>query len=82
MGVYLLMLSGKAGNVNAQKLFEDAVKKFRDPFTVTSSDTLDEFNDLNTLRLLRQVYQIRDGKKLEKVPYELPEPDYNFYPVK
>lgn len=82
LGVYLLMLSGKAGNVNAQKLFEDAVKKFRDPFTVTSSDTLDEFNDLNTLRLLRQVYQIRDGKKLEKVPYELPEPDYNFYPVK
>lgn len=81
LGVYLLMQSGKAGNVKAQKLYEEAVKRFRDPFAPIP-EQLDEFNDVNALRMLRQVYLIRDGKLPEKVPYTLPEPEYYFTPAK
>ena len=76
LAVYLLMLSGRKGNAAALKLYTDAIAKFLDPFKAVSENALDEFNDVNALRMLRQVLQVRDGKELEKVPYELPEPEY------
>ena len=76
LAVYLLMLSGRKGNAAAQKLYKEAVAKFRDPFKAISENTLDEFNDENVMRMLCQVFQIRDGKELEKIPAVLPEPEY------
>ena len=76
LAVYLLMLSGRKGNAPAQKLYEEAIRKFHDPFKALSENNMDEFNDESALRMLRQVFQVRDGKELEKVPCKLPEPEY------
>ena len=76
LGVYLLMLSGRKGNASAQKLYEEALRRFHDPFKALAENNMDEFNDEGALRMLRQVFQVRDGKELEKVPCILPEPEY------
>ena len=75
-GVYLLLFGKKAGVKEAEKMYQNALNKFK------PGKTGDEEEDPMLLEYVRQFRLIEEGKEVPPTPIEFSEPEYPVYPWK
>lgn len=75
-GVYLLLFGKKAGVKEAEKMYQNALNKFK------PGKTGDEEEDSMLLEYVRQFRLIEEGKEVPPTPIEFSEPEYPVYPWK